>query len=158
MTVRESDYMQLTKHKPVSALALLLLLGTSLVVGGQIPQTANAKRPRNVTGHYVMRRGQFHNLLDVQQLPGGKIKFDLVALWVSHSPENIHDGEIQAIVSLENGVAVYQEGECRIKMEFLPTRVRISESDEAGDCEFGVNVTAAGSYRKIDTKNPKFDF
>lgn len=105
-----------------------------------------------------MRRGAFHNVLAVQQLPDGKIKFDLVALWVSHNPDNIHDGEIQAIVNLENGIAVYQEGGCRIKMAFSPGRVRISENDEVGDCAFGVNVTAAGSYRRVDTKKPKFDF
>ncbi len=150
--------MQLPKQQQLSTLALLLFLVTSFVVVGQTPQVTKAKPPRNVTGHYVMRRGAFHNTLDVQQLPGGKIKVDLVALWVSHNPDNIHDGEIQAIVSLENGVALYQEGACRIKMEFLPGRVRISESDEAGDCGFGLNVTAAGSYRRIDTKKPKFDF
>jgi hypothetical protein len=151
--------MQLPKYQKLSPLVPLVLLSTSLIVGGQTPQGAIAKPPRNVTGHYVMRRAEFHNVIDVQQLPGGKIKFDLVALWVSHhNPENVHNGEIQAIVSLENGVAVYQEGACRIKLEFLPTRVRISESDEVGDCGFGTNVTAAGSYRKIDTKKPKFDF
>lgn len=106
-----------------------------------------------------MRRAAFHNTLDVQQLPDGKIKFDLIALWVSHhNPESVHNGEIQGVVSLENGVAVYQEGACRIKMEFLPTRVRISESDDLSDCGFGVNVTAAGLYRKTDKKKPKFDF
>jgi hypothetical protein len=141
----------------LSSLALLLLLATSLLVAGQTPQAAKAKPSRSVTGHYVMRRSAFHNTLDVQQLPGGKIKFDLIALWVSqNNPENVHNGEIQAIVSLENGVAVYQEGTCRIKMEFLPTRVRISESADTSDCGFGVNVTAAGSYRKTDTKKPKF--
>lgn len=151
--------MQLLKHKKLSLLALLMLLGTSLVVGGQTPQATNPKPPRNVTGHYVMRREEFHNRLSVQQLPGGKIKFDLVALWVSHNnPENVHNGEIQAIASLENGVAVYQEGGCRIRMEFFATRVRISQSDEVGDCGFGANVTANGSYRKIGIKKPKFDF
>ncbi len=151
--------MRLPKHQKLSPFVPLMLLCTSLVLGGQTPPATNTKSPRHVTGHYVMRREQFHNRLDVQQLPGGKIKFDLVALWVSHNnPENVHNGEIQAIVSLENGVAVYQEGECRLRMEFLPTLVRISQSDDVGDCGFGANVTATGSYRKIDTKKPKFDF
>jgi hypothetical protein len=151
--------MHLRTYQQFSPLALLILLCTSLVAGGQSPEVTNAKPPRSVTGHYVMSRAAFHNRLDVEQLPGGKIKFDLVALWVSHdNPDNVHNGEIQAIVSLEKGVAVYQEGGCRIKMEFLANKVRISESDEVGDCGFGVNVTAAGSYRKTDTKKPKFDF
>ena len=151
--------MQQRKHSQLSPLALLLLLATSFLVVSQTPPAAKAKAPRSVTGHYVMRRAAFHNRLDVQQLPDGKIKFDLIALWVSqNNPDNVHNGEIQAVVSLENGVAVYEEGTCRIRMEFLPSRVRISESGEVGDCGFGVNVTAAGSYRKTDTKKPKFDF
>jgi hypothetical protein len=148
--------MQLTKHKTLLPLALLFM---SLVAGGQTPPPTNAKPPRNVTGHYVMRREEFRNRLDVQQLTHGKIKFDLVALWVSHyNPENVHNGEIQAIVSLENGVAIYQDGDCKLRMEFLPTRARIEQTGEGADCGFGANVTAAGSYRKIDNKRPKFDF
>lgn len=113
--------MQLKKHLTLLSLAMLWL---SLVAGGQAPGATNAKPPRSVTGHYVMRREEFRNRLEVLQLPGGKIKFDLVALWVSHyNPDNVHNGEIQAIVSLENGVAVYQAGDCRLRMEFLPTRV-----------------------------------
>lgn len=82
-----------------------------------------------------------------------------IALWVSaNNPENIHNGEIQAIVKLEKGVAVFESGDCRLKMEFLPTSVRIWQSDEVGDCGFGANVTAAGTYRKSDSKKPKFDF
>jgi hypothetical protein len=93
-----SDRMQLPKQQ-FSSFAVLLLLVTSFVVVSQTPQAAKAKPPRSVTGHYVMRRAAFHNTLDVQQLPGGKIKFDLIALWVSqNNSENVHNGEIQAIV------------------------------------------------------------
>jgi hypothetical protein len=95
----------------------------------------------------------------VEQLPGGRIKFQLVALWVSHNnPENIHNGELSGVVALENGLAIYESGTCKITMKFTSNRVAITESDENGDCGFGANVTAAGSYRKIDSKRPKFDF
>ena len=106
-----------------------------------------------------MRREEFRNRLNVQQLPDGKIKFDLLALWVSHyNPENVHNGQLQGMVRLEKGVAVYEADNCKLRMEFLPTRVRIMQSDEVGDCGFGANVTATGSYRKIDGRKPKFDF
>jgi hypothetical protein len=143
-----------------SCLSLSSLLLVSLLSGGQPLATATkAKQARNVTGHYVMRREEFRNRLDVEQLANGKIKFDLIALWVSaNNPDNIHNGEIQATVSLEKGVAVYEAGDCRLKMEFQPTSVRIWQSDEAGDCGFGANVTATGTYRKSDSKKPKFDF
>jgi len=106
-----------------------------------------------------MRREEFCNRLNVQQLPDGKIKFDLLALWVSHyNPENVHNGTLQGIVNTENGVATYEADSCKLRIEFLPAKVRLTQSDEVGDCEFGANVTATGSYRKIDSKKPKFDF
>jgi|SRR5882672_7736856 len=61
-------------------------------------------------------------------------------------------------LAMRGGVATYQVDGCKLKMEFLPARVRITQSDEVGDCGFGANVTAAGSYRKIHSKKPKFDF
>lgn len=136
-----------------------LMLFMLLVAGGQTPTAMKAKPTGSVTGHYRMRREEFRNRLDVQQLPGGKIKFDLLALWVSHyNPENVHNGQVQGIARLENGVAIYQADSCKLRIEFLPTKARIMQSDEVGDCGFGANVTATGSYRKIDSRKPKFDF
>jgi hypothetical protein len=138
---------------------LLLLLFVSAVVSGQAPSATKPKPRISLTGHYVMRREEFRNRLNVQQLPDGKVKFDLLALWVSHyNPENVHNGQLQGMVRLEKGVAVYEADDCKLRMEFLPTRVRIMQSDEVGDCGFGANVTATGSYRKIDGRKPKFDF
>jgi hypothetical protein len=112
---------------------------------------------KNVTGHYRLTKGEFRNRLDVQQLQGGKIKFHLLALWVSYNnPDNIHNGELQGIATLEKGVAIYDQDGCKIKIEFFPNRVRVAQLDDTG-CGFGANVTADGSYRKLDSKRPKLD-
>jgi len=138
---------------------LLLVLFISLVAAGQTPSATKAKPAGNVTGHYRLRREEFRNRLDVQQLPDARVKFDLLALWVSYNnPENVHNGTAQGIVRIENGVAIYEADGCKLKIEFLPDRIRITQSDEVGDCGFGANVTATGTYRKIDNKKPKFDF
>ena len=106
-----------------------------------------------------MRREEFRNRLNVQQLPDGRVKFDLLALWVSHhNPENVHNGTLQGIVNQENGEAVYEADSCKLKIAFLANKIRITQSEEAGDCGFGANVTATGSYRKVDSRKPKFDF
>jgi hypothetical protein len=117
------------------------------------------KRPvKGVTGSYRLTKEEFRNRLEVRQLAGGKIKFHLLALWVSYNnPENIHNGELQGIVALENGVAVYDQDDCKLKFELFPTLIRVTQLNDAG-CGFGANVTAAGNYRKLDSKNPKFDF
>ena len=139
------------------ALPILLLL-VCFIANAQTPPIKKAK-PKTVTGEYRLRRGELRNSLDVQQLPGGKIKFGLIALWVSpNNPENIHNGELHGEVPLANGVAVFESGTCRITMKFSSSKVEITESDENGDCGFGANVTAAGTYRKINSKTPKFAF
>lgn len=148
--------MRISKLKTSSP---LLLLSMSLVVAGQTPPTTRAKQPTNVTGHYRLRKDEFRNRIDVQQLPGARVKFDLLALWVSHyNPENVHNGTLQGIAGLKDGVAIFEDGGCKLRIEFLPNKVRIIQSDEVGDCGFGANVTATGTYRKIDSRKPKFDF
>lgn len=113
---------------------------------------------KDVTGHYRLTKGEFRNRLDVSQLAGGKIRFHLLALWVSYNnPENIHNGELQGIANLEHGIALYDQDGCKLKIEFFPGRASITQLEEEG-CGFGANVTAAGSYRKLNGKKPKFDF
>jgi hypothetical protein len=112
---------------------------------------------KDVTGHYRLTKEEFRNRLDVRQLAGGKIKFHLLALWVSYNnPDNIHNGELQGIAKLENGVALYDQDGCKIKIEFFSNRARVTQLDDAG-CGFGANVTAAGTYRKSNSNKPKFD-
>ena len=136
---------------------MIFLLGVFLLTVAQTPPTTT--KPRNVTGQYRLRQDEFRNQLDVQQLSDGKIKFQLLALWVSHNnPENIHNGEIQGVATLEDGVAIHESGNCKITMKFTSNKVVITESGDNIDCGFGANVTSAGSYRKIAGRKPKFDF
>ncbi len=135
--------------------ALLMLTSSICGVQAQTPRQANAK---GVTGHYRLTKAEFRNRLDVQELAGGKIKFYLLALWVSHNyPDNIHNGELQGVMALQNGVGVYDQDACKLKFEFFASRVRVTQLKDEG-CGFGANVTAAGAYRKLDSKKPKFDF
>jgi len=121
-------------------------------------QSSAKPGPKSITGHYRLTNDEFRNRLDLQQLAGGKVKFHLLALWVSYNnPDNIHNGELEGIVALENGVALYDQDECTLKFEFFPNRVRVTQLNDEG-CGFGANVTAAGTYRKLDSKKPKFDY
>jgi hypothetical protein len=142
--------------RPIWPLLLLLMLTAAIFAAhAQAPSKPAIK---SVTGHYRLTKEEFRNRLDVKQLAGGKIKFHLLALWVSYNnPENIHNGELQGIAALENGVAIYDQDGCKIRIEFLLNRARVRQLEDAG-CGFGANVTADGTYRKLDNKQPKFDF
>lgn len=143
------------KHK-LARLILLPLICFAASAQASLPALT---KPRSVTGRYSFRKDEFRNSLNVRQLPGGKIRFELIALWVSaNNPQNIHNGELHGVAPLKNGLAIYENGNCRVTMAFASNRVTITTDDVIDDCGFGANVAASGTYRKINSKNPKFDF
>lgn len=134
----------------------LLVVFSASICGAQAQSTP--KSVASVTGQYRLTKEEFRHRLDVQQLAGGKIRLHLLALWVSHNnPDNIHNGELQGIAKLEKRVAIYDRDGCKIKIEFFPNRARVTQIEDSG-CGFGANVTADGTYRKLDSKKPKFEF
>lgn len=99
---------------------------------------------RGVTGTYLR---EDDSSFQVVELPGGKVKFALLALWKGLRWEEYGPnlGEAHGVVPLVKGVALYQEEECRLTMRFSSGKVEI---EQAGDCLFGHNVRADGLYRR----------
>lgn len=99
---------------------------------------------RGVTGTY---RREDDSSLEVVELPGGKVKFALEAFWKGPQWEEYGPnlGSANGEAPLVKGVAVYREEECRLTMRFSSGKVEI---EQAGNCGFGHNVTADGSYRR----------
>lgn len=112
------------------------------------------RTPDNITGHYVLRYSNVRSSLNVQLLPNSQIKFSLVALLETGggSPRN---GVVEATLALNNGTAVYEDGECRISMKFVGNKVIVQENN-VEDCGFGAFVTAQGTYIRKSRK-PRFD-
>lgn len=124
-----------------------------------IKPSSTASPPLKVTGHYAARSKSAPNSMEVQELPGGKIKFHILALWVSHyNRDNVHNGEVQGTINLVGDTAAYEEERCKITIRFTKTAAIVKHADELGDCDFGANVTATGTYRKLDSRKPKFDY
>src|SRR4051812_12450432 len=140
---------------------LLLLIGLMLsVTSGVTAQTRTArKQPAiNVTGQYEARSKFAPNSMEVQQLPNGKIKFHILALWVSsYNSQNVHNGEVTGIVDFISNAATYEAEGCKILLKFSKAAVQVKQVEEAGDCEFGANVSATGIYRKVNSRKPKFE-
>jgi len=136
-------------------LVLLLLLTSA----SAIAQTQKrAKQPLNVTGHYRLKEAEKRNSFEAQKLAGNQIRFHILALWVSpYNPDNIHNGEVSGTVRLTGDTAVYSDETCKLKFKFTASSVVIEQDETAGDCEFGANVNASGSYRKLDNKRPIFE-
>jgi hypothetical protein len=144
-------------------LTVLLLLCTQAVFAqsGDTYRSTSARStaPFKVTGSYRSRSRSAPNSMEVLQLPDGKIKFHILALWVSsYNRENVHNGELQGVIDLNDNTAIYNEERCKITIRFTRTSAIVKHDYEAGDCDFGANVIASGTYRKVDSRKPKFDF
>ena len=46
---------------------------------------------------------------------------------------------------------------CEITLVFLKNKLKVMQSGSDGDCGFGHNVNATGTYRKIKSGKPKFE-
>jgi hypothetical protein len=103
--------------------------------------------PQGLTGTYGLVEDP-DSTIEVLQLPDGRLRFHLLALWKGANWKEYgpNIGEASGTVKLEKNRAVYQEEECRLAMTFADGTVKI---DETGDCGFGHNVRADGTYRRM---------
>jgi hypothetical protein len=67
-------------------------------------------------------------------------------------------GEARGIATIEGDTARFipddMEGECVITMRFTRGRLVVRQD---GNCAFGANVTAGGTYRRISRRRPVFE-
>lgn len=114
-----------------------------------------------VTGRYD---GPNKASLDVLQLPGRRIQFDLVALADSSSPGGPRTGESSGVVALHNGVAVYKPDSSQsdgasttgsLILQFRGGKVVVSQQGQMPG--YGMGVTASGTYIRHSRKPPKFN-
>ena len=134
-----------------------LILTSLLSAQGLASQTSPEKPSKPVTGHYRLRHPETPNSLAVLHLPGGKIQFHLLALWMSpDNRQNVHNGELEGVIKLESNTATYEAQSCKVTIRFFTTTAIVTQDTKVGDCDFGANVIASGIYRKINSRKPKF--
>lgn len=141
--------------------AALLTLAAATLIHAQGARTKSGAPQSNVTGSYRVRHRRVPNTLDVLQLPDGKIKFQLYAYWAGNAEiGNVNTGEAKGVVPLQNNVAVFEDadGKCKIRMKFTGNKIIVTQEEEELACGFGFNVTADGTYLKLNSRKPKFDF
>lgn len=103
--------------------------------------------PKGLTGTYGLVEDP-DSTIEILQLPDGRLRFHLLALWKGANWKEYgpNIGEASGVVKLEKNRAVYREDECVLKMTFAGDTVKI---DQTGDCYFGHNVEASGTYRRM---------
>lgn len=102
--------------------------------------------PQGLTGTYALIEDP-DNAIQIRHLPDGRLRFYLLALWKGANWEQYGPnlGEASGVIKLEKNRAVFREEGCTLSLTFTGDTVKI---DQEGDCSFGHNVHAGGTYRR----------
>lgn len=108
--------------------------------------TSAPPAPGDVTGTYKAEMGE----VLVQQTEAGRIKFDLNAAYRANV------GEVSGEVPLSGDAASYvdKELDCDLSLKFASGTLVVTQS---GSCGMGLNVSGAGTYKRVSPAPPKFD-
>lgn len=135
---------------------LALAVGISLSPVVTNVQAQKIVTAAQVNGTWVCKTGTFKILaLGKQRL---KVEFSGVYEYDSPAGPSANIGEARGIATIEGDTATFKadpdEPECLITMQFADGKMIVTQT---GNCGFGHNVTAAGTYRKKSGAKPKFD-
>ena len=87
-----------------------------------------------------------------------RIEFFGVFRYDSATGPTPNTGEGQGVASLEGDIAKFKpdgtEDDCAITLKFSRDKLVVTQT---GTCGFGFNVTAEGTYKKVSSREPKFD-
>ena len=108
-------------------------------------------------------RGNYSDI-KIQALGKGKLRigFELTYPYMLGKEATANEGTGTGEATIDGDTAVYEthesDGFCKITIKFVrPGTIDVSQEQEGAGCGFGLNVSAAGTYRKISSKTPKFD-
>jgi hypothetical protein len=86
-----------------------------------------------------------------------QIEFSGVYEYKTSQGPTANSGEGSGIATIEGDTAIFKpenaEEECRVTLKFTGAKLVVTQT---GICGFGQNVTAAGTYKKVSAKKPKF--
>jgi hypothetical protein len=137
-------------------------------VGIGLPQTNIAQQPKIVTAAQVNGTWRYSfgksrsGTIRILALGKQRLKVEFIGLYTYPLADgtkntNTNMGEGQSIAIIEGNQATFKpneaEKECLITMNF--TR-GVLEVEQKGSCGFGLNVTLAGTYRRVSSRKPKF--
>lgn len=116
-----------------------------------------------VTGTFRMSAGNsYQNEIKIAALGGGKIRFSMSLYYpyVVRGEAMAHSGGLDGDASIKADTAIYtsEDGLCTMTFKFTkPNVLVVDQKGSDGECGFGVNVYADGTYKKVSGKRPNFD-
>jgi hypothetical protein len=108
-----------------------------------------------VNGTWKTKHGEFK----IWALGHQRLQVEFSGVYEYNTPQgpSANEGEGSGIATIEGDTATFKpegaEEECRITLRFAGNKLVVTQT---GICGFGHNVTAAGTYKKVSGKKPKF--
>jgi len=135
----------------ISALCLSTASIVTMRAGSNTSVTA-----AQVNGTWQTKQGEFKIwALGHQRL---QVAFSGVYEYKTLQGPTANTGEGSGIATIEGNTAIFKpegaEEECQITLKFTGGKLVVTQT---GICGFGHNVTAAGTYKKVSAKKPKFE-
>ena len=138
---------------------VVVISGLCLAAGSFV--TVQAGRAKSVTavqvnGTWKTKSGEFK----IWALGHQRLQVEFSGVYEYKTPQGptANTGEGSGIATIEGDTAIFKpegaEEECRITLKFSGGKLVVTQT---GICGFGNNVTAAGTYKKVSAKKPKFD-
>jgi hypothetical protein len=131
---------------------ILVILACCVAPSSQTVTTGqNVVTASQVNGTWESKRGEFK----VRALGNQKLRVEFSGFYdyVSQAGRMVNTGEGKGIAFIEGNTAIFKpdgaEEECRITMKFTGGKLFVTQE---GVCGFGLNVTAAGTYRKLSSR------
>ena len=139
-------------------LALAILWVSLALLSANVPQQSQIVTAAQVNGTWESKFGTFKILAVGKQ----RLRVEFMGLY----PYKLPDGTRMANSGVGRGFAMIDgiearfkpedaEDECEIKMKFTRGKLEVKQE---GICGFGFNVSAAGTYRRVSSRKPKFDY
>jgi hypothetical protein len=123
--------------------------------------TSHADSDKSVTaaqvnGTWKTKWGEFRIwALGKQRL---QVEFSGVYEYKTPQGPTANEGVGNGVATIEGDTAIFKpdgaEEECQIILKFTHGKLVVTQT---GICGFGHNVTAAGTYKRLSAKKPKFD-
>jgi hypothetical protein len=109
-----------------------------------------------VNGTWKSKYGEFK----ISALGHQRLQIEFSGTYEYKTPQgpSANEGEGSGVATIEGDTAIFKpegaEEECRITLKFTDGKLVVTQTSI---CGFGHNVTAAGTYKKVSAKKPKFD-
>jgi len=137
-------------------LSLAILWISVALLPANVPQQSQIVTAAQVNGTWQSKTGTFKILAIGKQ----RLRVEWEGAYFYKLPDGsgmANTGEGRGIAIIEGIEARFKpedaEDECEIRMKFIKGKLEVTQE---GICGFGLNVSAAGTYRRVSSRKPKF--